>query len=267
MRTSIHQGSNEYLKLLGFRRFSYLAWPRISARRIILLHGRGESAAVWVRFAQYLYAARSLDIVAFDLRGHGGTPWDPRSEYDISHYMDDLCLQIRHWNRQSILVGHGLGAQIAIASATELGKLIRGLVIIEPNRGDHPKDNLVDILEQAYDRNTNQNYGKYTGQIWERIHHDLAWAKPGNQRTSKCDTTVLNKTPNLKSQSLLLSNIKQPISALLPESRNNESKRNSSFEDTLPDNNEITYFNEPWPHICTPSTIAKMVLDFANRID
>ena len=180
--------------------------------------------------------------------------------------MDDLCLQIRHWNQQSILVGHGLGAQIAIASATELGQLIKGVVTIEPYRGNHPKDNLIDILEQPYDTNIAQNYGKYTGHMWENIYHDLAWAKPGNKRTPKCDPVVLDTVPDSESQPILIPNIKQPILAVLTELTNNESKQNSNFKDVLPDNTEVTYADNPWPHINTPSSMAKIVLSFTNRI-
>ena len=86
MNQPYRPGSSEYLKLLGYKRYHYLAWPQVSSTRLVLLHGRGESADIWTGFANQFI--RYADTIAIDLRGHGGTPWDPDMVYGFDDFVD-----------------------------------------------------------------------------------------------------------------------------------------------------------------------------------
>ena len=96
----------------------------------LLIHGLGDGGFVWDAFLPYL--ARSSSAVTIDLRGHGDSPWDPRQSYRIEAHVADLVALIDKLEQKRIvLVGHSLGAQIAIRSAAERRHRVSGLVIVD----------------------------------------------------------------------------------------------------------------------------------------
>jgi pimeloyl-ACP methyl ester carboxylesterase len=184
-----HPGSSEYLKLLGYKRYHYLAWPQVSSTRLVLLHGRGESADIWTGFANQF--TRCADTIALDLRGHGGTPWDPEFEYGFDDFVDDLYLQLKHWNRKSTLVGHGLGGRIAIGAAVRLPELVEGLVLIDTNIECEIPGSLIAKLA---DKSTISVLNRWTPSNRldrENLYKSLTWARPGGDRSPKCDPAAL----------------------------------------------------------------------------
>jgi pimeloyl-ACP methyl ester carboxylesterase len=82
---------------------------------VILLHGGGRDSRDWDDVAGRLQLL-GYRVVAFDLRGHGGTPsapwtWDLALE-DVAAVGDALAL------RRPALVGHSLGGMVAALWAT-----------------------------------------------------------------------------------------------------------------------------------------------------
>ena len=104
--------TSKYIKLMGYKRFHYTHWGRNSTFKIILLHGIGESSNIWFQLAPLL--ANKYEVIALDLRGHGGTPWDIEGDYSLNSYIDDIQLIISHWNHPTVMIGHGIGAEILI---------------------------------------------------------------------------------------------------------------------------------------------------------
>ena len=139
-----HGGLSEYLKLLGYRRFHYLWWPKSSANMTVLLHGLGECSDTYGPFASRI--RRSSEIIAMDLRGHGGTPWDPDGQYGFNEYADDLHLQLSYWQRKAVLAGTGLGALLAIRASERWPDLVGGLVLLGPPPDDVKVAGLVDLV-------------------------------------------------------------------------------------------------------------------------
>jgi pimeloyl-ACP methyl ester carboxylesterase len=255
MRYTNRQGSSEYLKLLGYKRYHYLAWPRVSSTRLVLLHGRGECADIWTAFASNLTG--SADIIAFDLRGHGGTPWDPDSQYELDDYIEDLCLQIRHWNRPSILIGHGLGAQIAMRAAKELDNLTKALVVIDPDIDNGKAGTLVDSI--AADN------GQFHDALRERLFQELTWARPGTGRTPKCDPAALEKVPS-GAESANAPQVSQP--ALVVSSDNaSEPTLSNDLKKTLPNGQLASIPTSGWPHIKSAAETAETNLQFLQTIE
>lgn len=247
------QGSSEYLKLLGYKRYHYLAWPRVSSTRLVLLHGRGECADIWTAFANNL--SGSADIMAFDLRGHGGTPWDPDTQYELADYVEDLCLQIRHWNRPSILAGHGLGAQIAMRTARELGGLVKALVVIDPDSGSGEAETLVEQLAR--------DAGLFRDAMRDRLFRELTWAKPGGGRTPKCDPAALERqTPGPETGEA--SPHCQPTLVI---SSDGELVLSDKLRKTLPSGHLDRVPTGGWPHIKAAAETAETTLRFIQQLD
>jgi pimeloyl-ACP methyl ester carboxylesterase len=95
---------------------------------LLLLHGFGDGSFVWKELTQKLGGTGS---VALDLRGHGQSGWDPRGEYELDTHAADVAQLIDHLGWQPrVVLGHSLGASVAIRVATRLPRL-QGLVIVD----------------------------------------------------------------------------------------------------------------------------------------
>ena len=196
MLANRHGGLSEYLKLLGYRRFHYLWWPRSSANTTVLLHGLGECADTYGPFASRI--RRSSEIIAMDLRGHGGTPWDPDGQYGFDEYADDLHLQLSYWQRKAVLVGTGLGALLAIRASERWPDLVGGLVLLGPPPDKVKVAGLVDLVLGPGGAELFL-FGDHPSMRASEIADMLTWARPGGLRAPKFDpaATIVENQPGL----------------------------------------------------------------------
>jgi pimeloyl-ACP methyl ester carboxylesterase len=97
---------------------------------VLLVHGAGASSAIWMMAMARL--ARAARVVAIDLPGHGPSPLPEggRAALSLEAYRDavgmlagTLCLG------PSVLVGHSMGALVAIKAALAWPDKVRGLVL------------------------------------------------------------------------------------------------------------------------------------------
>lgn len=94
---------------------------------VVLLHGLGEDAAGWDRFAGEL-ADRGRQAIAVDLRGHA-TSSHP-GEYSFELMADDVLAFLADRGLTRIdLVGHSMGGMVAQLVAARAPDLVRRLVI------------------------------------------------------------------------------------------------------------------------------------------
>jgi len=103
-------------------------WPASgphSAGRAVLLHGFGGDAQTWATLAMLL-AQRGLDVIAPDLPGHGATTLAATSLDMLAAPLGALC------EGPVELVGHSLGAAVAVALARVSPAQIRRLTLIAP---------------------------------------------------------------------------------------------------------------------------------------
>lgn len=96
---------------------------------VVLLHGLGLSGAIWNRVRDRFGPGYQLILV--DLRGAGRTHELRREELSLERWANDLGALLRVLEvHRPVLVGHSLGASIALKYALERPDDVRALVLI-----------------------------------------------------------------------------------------------------------------------------------------
>ena len=114
----------------------------------MLLHGGGANAHWWDHLAEPL--AREHAVVALDFRGHGDS--DHPEELEVGAFNRDLESLLAHLgDRDPVLVGHSMGAHVALDHASRHPN-VRGLVLIDPARGGGRRSRRVARLALALRR-------------------------------------------------------------------------------------------------------------------
>lgn len=103
---------------------------------VVLVHG------MWSRFETWGETPRVLDragwaVLRYELPGHGARYVDDPSlgRLGIAHYVDDLLAFIARQERAPILIGHSMGALVALLAAQRLyaeGKTLPGVLMVTP---------------------------------------------------------------------------------------------------------------------------------------
>lgn len=113
---------------------AYRVTPASAAPRgiaLVLLHGLASNLTRWSEFVEHSALRGRHDIIRIDLRGHGGS--EVGGTFGLEVWADDLAALLdleRH--EQAILVGHSLGAQLALHFARRHARRAAGLVLIDP---------------------------------------------------------------------------------------------------------------------------------------
>ena len=104
---------------------------RVDPRPLVLLHGLATTRAIWDRTAPEL--ARTRSVVALDVPGFGLAPPAGRG-----FRLDDVADRLHDELRAAIgvgpvdLVGHSMGAAVALTLAARHPDAIRSLVLVSP---------------------------------------------------------------------------------------------------------------------------------------
>jgi len=114
-----------------------IAYRRTAARRrasrapVLLLHGLASNMTRWSEFVERTRLAEERDVIRVDLRGHGDSP--TRGGISLELWCDDLlALLDTEEASAAVLIGHSLGAQVALACAARAPERIAALVLIDP---------------------------------------------------------------------------------------------------------------------------------------
>jgi pimeloyl-ACP methyl ester carboxylesterase len=202
-----------------------------------------------------------------DLRGHGGTPWDPDVAYGFGDLVEDLTLQLEHWKRKSVLVANGLGGRIALAAALKLPDLIQALVLIDTDMETESPGLLVDGLASESRAGFPRSQSSSPGVDWDELYKSLTWARPGGDRSPKCDPAVLEtleSSPIWDDAALLT----QP--ALILRSGRVDAASSDELERTqenLPRWRVDRVQSSSWPHIQDPVSVADAVKRFLDDLE
>lgn len=96
----------------------------------MLLHGFGEGGYVWYDFAPRL--PKKYRTIIIDFRGHGNSGEDPAGNYGIGPYSTDVLNLIQKQKLRNIsLVGHSLGAAVALKVAGATPHLVTDLILVD----------------------------------------------------------------------------------------------------------------------------------------
>ena len=109
--------------------FRFLEWNG-GAPATVFLHGLSGVAEVWSETVEAFGDAGPRSI-ALDQRGHGHSP-KPPSGYGIGHYVEDAAVFVRMLKAGPVhLVGHSMGARVAIVLAARHPDLLRSVTIVD----------------------------------------------------------------------------------------------------------------------------------------
>ncbi len=97
-------------------------------RAVVLLHGLTDWARAWEPTHAWLDAR----IIAPDLRGHGLSQ-KPRSGYTLTTFAADVAGVVEELGAApATLIGHSLGAIVALYVAAHHGCAVRALILVDP---------------------------------------------------------------------------------------------------------------------------------------
>jgi pimeloyl-ACP methyl ester carboxylesterase len=99
---------------------------------VLLVHGWACNESYW--HSQLDALAGRYTVVTLDLAGHGGSG-DDRRDWSIANYAADVASVARQIPAaRLVLVGHGMGATVALAATPLLGARVIGVVAVDALR-------------------------------------------------------------------------------------------------------------------------------------
>jgi pimeloyl-ACP methyl ester carboxylesterase len=107
------------------------ARERAPGRAVVLLHGLASNLTRWSEFVEHTALADRWDLLRVDLRGHGDSP--TTGAIGLELWCDDLAAMLdAEGHPRAVLVGHSLGAQVALHFAVRHVARAAGLALIDP---------------------------------------------------------------------------------------------------------------------------------------
>jgi lipase len=94
----------------------------------VAVHGITASAMAWSPVARAL--PREWTLVAPDLRGRGASAELP-GPYGLDRHADDICTLARARGDKVVLIGHSMGAYVALLAAAAHPNLVSRLILID----------------------------------------------------------------------------------------------------------------------------------------
>jgi flavin reductase (DIM6/NTAB) family NADH-FMN oxidoreductase RutF len=149
---------------------------------ILLVHGAGQTRAVWQTVAEGLVQS-GRRAICLDLRGHGASEWPADGRYDLAAHVEDLRLVLAQLGTRPVVVASTLGGwAAALALSADATNLAAGLVLVDmpvDADADSARD-IGDRLRKAAERGAAQWDPQTIGQIdTAAIRRDLIASAPG----------------------------------------------------------------------------------------
>jgi pimeloyl-ACP methyl ester carboxylesterase len=115
---------------------------------VVCIHGLTANHTCWASVADVLAPAHRL--LAYDLRGRGESD-KPDKGYSLAHHGDDLIGLLDHFGLdRAVLIGHSLGAHIAVRFAAVHPERVAKLVLVDG--GIDVRAEVLDSLRPAINR-------------------------------------------------------------------------------------------------------------------
>jgi pimeloyl-ACP methyl ester carboxylesterase len=115
-------------------------WGPATGKPVLCVHGTRDHGASWEAVATTL-VAQGYHVIAPDLRGHGRSDHvAPYSQYQLRDFVSDLAQIAEALGKQPVtLVGHSLGAIIAVLYSAAYPASVERLVLVEPPLSPMPE--------------------------------------------------------------------------------------------------------------------------------
>lgn len=115
----------------------WISWSRVRARSesasetVVLLHGVASNGSRWEEFVEKTQLRGYCDMIRMDLRGHGASVCSRKVRLedwcaDLEAVLDAAGVQ------KAVVIGHSLGAQVAMNFAANYPERMRALVLLDP---------------------------------------------------------------------------------------------------------------------------------------
>jgi pimeloyl-ACP methyl ester carboxylesterase/quercetin dioxygenase-like cupin family protein len=151
-------------------------------RPIVLVHGLGLSGALWNRMCDAFGSGYRLVLV--DLRGAGRSRELERADLSLGRWADDLAEVVRGLELDPpVLVGHSLGASIALKHAIERPSEVGALVLLGAEAN---LSNLAPRMLAAAERIESVGLETWVDQFWSKN-------PPFSQASLRRDPSVLDE--------------------------------------------------------------------------
>lgn len=104
----------------------------VAGQSVVLLHGIGREATVWQHLIEQLQG-KPYRAVAFDLLGFGQSPKPDWLQYDVDDHVRSIIASLKQRKVQlpCILVGHSMGALIAVRLARLYPEFVKHVILYE----------------------------------------------------------------------------------------------------------------------------------------
>jgi pimeloyl-ACP methyl ester carboxylesterase len=101
------------------------------APALLLIHGLASNLTRWSEFVEHTSLTRTHTVIRLDLRGHGGSLTRHRIGLDL--WCDDLSALLDATGQaRALVIGHSLGAQVALHFAARVPQRVAGIGLIDP---------------------------------------------------------------------------------------------------------------------------------------
>lgn len=97
---------------------------------VMCLHGLASNASRWYEYLQHSQLNQQCHLLAMDLRGHGRSLTYYR--YTRTDWCNDIDQVLRQYALPGFLIGHSMGAQIALDYCRRHSQGLAGMVLIDP---------------------------------------------------------------------------------------------------------------------------------------
>jgi pimeloyl-ACP methyl ester carboxylesterase len=96
---------------------------------VVLIHGWSCDENYWSAQVEALKA--KYTVVGINLAGHGASERN-RSDWSMGNYGEDVATVVRQLqNRQIVLVGHSMGADVALEATRRIGDRVIGIIAVD----------------------------------------------------------------------------------------------------------------------------------------